>query len=166
MSEAFARIKVAFDAFQKRVKSFEDSENVPTTFQDACECAYEGLYKLKERIDRELEKSTDKCNLTKEEKRFCIDLFSDKFLSGLLQLRVVATHVVNDRAIKEQSFTLLSPDGFPMDLDYSASANAVFSSNIYSPYGVGEINHRQNLREAVKRIAHKIRKFESNNRGA
>lgn len=165
MSEAFARIKAAFDAFRKRVETFEKSENVTVDFQDACESAYEGLYKFKERIVRELEKPTAKCDLTKEEKKFCVDLFKDKFLIYLLQLRTVATHIVSDIAIKEKSFPFFSSDGSPMELDCAASVNALFSNNIFASknahYGVIHINHRHNLRDAVKRIASKIHKFEA-----
>ena len=159
MSQAFDGIMKDVSAFRLRVGNYEDVINKLNLCKDACESAYESLYKLKERIDKELE-NIDKTDITNIEEQCCRNIFQDNFLKGLLDLRTVATHIQNDQALRNGTFSILSPEGATIELSPSASAIAVFSHNIFvlenQRFGADSINHLNNLREAERRIVKKL----------
>ncbi len=151
------RIKIDFDAFCQRVEAYRGNYTNPNRQKDSCEAAYEGLYKLNQRIKNELRTGS----LNKQESSICHEILDDPFLNGLLELRTVATHIQSDTAKKRGYLQLYVPSGQLVDISCEVSAGSAFSNNIFElaepSSGIGEINHLENLNTAKKRIEKKLK---------
>ena len=154
-------IKLDFDAFRQRVESYRENCANPKLQKDSCEAAYEGLYKLNQRIKKELRSGV----LNKQETRICHEILDDYFLNGLLEFRTVSTHIQSDTAQKRGYIQLYVPSGQPVEISCEVSAGAVFSNNVFvlpKPHsGIDKINHLDNLNTALERIGKKLDKITS-----
>ena len=150
------RIKIDFDAFCKRVEAYRENIADPDRQKDSCEAAYEGLYKLIQRINKELQSGA----LNRQESSICHEIHDDHFLNGLLELRTVGTHIQSDTAKKRGYFQIYVPSGQPVVIPCEVSAGSAFSKNIFSlpkpSSGIDKINHLENLNVAKERIAKKL----------
>lgn len=156
MNISMERIKSDFAAFRQRVESYRENCANHGLQKDSCEAAYEGLYRLNQRINKELESG----DLNNQEKHICHELLTDTFLNGLLELRTVSAHIESDSAKKRGYIKIYVPSGQPVELSCEVSAGAVFSNNIFSILkshsGIDKINHLDNLNTAIKRIGNKL----------
>ena len=156
------RIKIDFDAFCQRVEAYRENIANPDRQKDSCEAAYEGLYKLIQRLKNELRSGA----LNKQESSICYEICDDHFLNGLLELRTVGTHIQSDTAKKRGYFQIYVPSGQPVEISCEVSAGSAFSNNIFtlpkSSSGIDKINHLENLNEAKKRIEKKLEKILTN----
>jgi hypothetical protein len=156
MNTSIRRIKSDFDAFCQRVESYREHCANHILQKDSCEAAYEGLYRLNQRIKKELESG----DLNTQQRRICHGLLEDKFLNGLLELRTVSAHIESDSAKKRGYIQIYVPSGQPVNFSCEVSAGALFSNNIFmtseSHSDSNKINHMDNLKTAVKRIGDKL----------
>jgi hypothetical protein len=159
MSKAMKSIVEDFEAFYRRVENYRLNINDQVARKDDCKAAYEGLYLLNQRIKNDLK---DK-DLEKKEKRVCHNLLDDCYLKGLLELRVIATHIKNDVSKKSGTTIIYSPSGPPVKINAEVSANSLFSDNIYevanASSGVNTIDHLKYLNAAKHRIAKELDKL-------
>jgi hypothetical protein len=156
------QIKRDFDAFCHRVEVYRENISKPERQKDSCEGAYEGLYKLIQRLKNELRSGA----LNRQEKNICHEICNDPFLNGLLELRTVATHIQSDTANKRGYLKIYAPSGPPVEISCEVTAGSAFSNNILtlptSSSGIDRINHLENLNEAKKRIENKLEKILKN----
>ncbi len=155
-------IKTDFDAFCQRIKTYQENISNPDRRKDNCEAAYEGLYKLIQRIKKELNSGT----LNKQESGICCEIRDDRYLKGLLKLRTVATHIQSDTAKKNGSIRMYVPEGSPVEISCEVSAGSMFSINTVifpkSPStSGGKIDHLHNLNTAKERIEKKLKTLTS-----
>lgn len=141
-----------FDAFSQRVEDYQAHKS-----KDKCEAAYEGLYKLFERIRHEIKSGKLKGN----DFRFCDDILNDSFLNGLIQLRTIATHIVSDTAQKKGFVQLYTTSGVPTEIPCEVSAAAAFNGDLFTysnvvSYGTNTIKHSDYLIAARDRIKRKL----------
>lgn len=146
------RIQADVNAFFERVECYLSHRANHDRHKDASEAAYEGLYKLSQRIKKELAEG----NLSKPENRVCNAIAQEKYLNGLLELRTIATHVKSDTAIKRGHLNLYMPSGQLISIDPELSAGAVFSHSTFRlpqpASGVSEFRHTELLSTAKARI--------------
>ena len=156
MNTSMERIKLDFDAFRQRVESYREKYANPRLQKDCCEAAYEGLYRLNQRIKKELGSGT----LDKQERCICHEIRDDNFLNGLLELRTVSVHIQSNTAQKRGSIQFYMPSGQPVEISCEVSAGAAFSNNVFvlpeSLSGIDKINHLDNLNTALERIRKKF----------
>lgn len=150
------RIKNDFDALCMRIGTYQENIANPDQHKDNCEAAYEGLYKLMQRIKKELISG----DLNKNEKSVCCEIQDDNFLNGLIEFRTIAAHIQSDTAKKRGHFQLYVPSGQSVEFDCEVSAVAAFSEKIFKlpmpSCGIETIDHLDNLRTAKERILKKI----------
>jgi len=149
-STSLQSISNDFAAFEKRVDTYVETITGPEHNKDACEAAYEGLYKLSERIKKELNSG----NLKKQEKNAIIKIRDDKFINSLITgLRKIATHVVSDTAEKLGGSDVYLPTGQPVTIPSDVSAGAAFAKvDLILPEEFANINHKNMLTTARQRI--------------
>lgn len=155
MSTPIDRIKKDFLAFTDRVDNYVNHKNDLGKCKDLCENAYEGLYKFKERVDKEYKNRQDNM-LTKSQLEKLKNIFDDdEFLISQLKIRNIATHITLDKGIE-----LYTKNNEPFTLVCDTSAGAFFSNNIYadikSRVGTNKIDHADDLTEVVRRLRKKI----------
>lgn len=163
MSVNIERIKTDFAAFCQRVEAYSQNYLNPSLQKDSCEAAYEGLYKLQQRINKEIRSG----NLSNDQLAVCHQIVADNFLVGLLEFRKVGTHIESDTAKKRGFFQIYIPSGQPVEISCEVSAGAAFSNNIFRlpdpSSGITEINHLENLKTAKERIEKKLNKIFNKN---
>lgn len=151
-SESMKRVLSDANALFERVETYLTDCTNHDRHKDACEAAYEGLYKLMQRIKKEL----DKGSLLMPEAHVCNAISQDKYFGGLLELRTVAAHVKSDTARKRGYLNLYMPSGQPLSIDPELSAGAVFAQPTFrlpQPVsGISELPHTEFLRTAKMRI--------------
>ena len=159
MDTPIDRIRNYFKAFEDRVDNYVSHKNDLEKCKDLCESAYEGLYKLKERVYTEFT-NRQGSNLTKPQITLLEKMFKDEFLIGLLKIRNAATHIIIDKNHKADDITLYTTSNEQFTLDCKTSAGALFSKNIFTTKdnksGANKIDHAGFLTEAVKRLRKKI----------
>jgi hypothetical protein len=151
-SQSMTRILTDMKAFSDRVESYLNDSTNPDRHKDACEAAYEGLYKLMQRIEKELKEGS----LNNPEKRICNKIVQDNYLKGLLPLRTIAAHIKSDTAQKQGCVHLYLPSGPPVSIDPNLSSGAVFVKPSFqlqiSTSGISEIRHPELLQTAKTRL--------------
>jgi len=149
-STSFRSISNDFAAFEKRVDTYVESISGPEHNKDDCEAAYEGLYKLSERIKKELKSG----NLTKQEKNAITKIRDDRFINSLITgLRKIATHIVSDTAENQGGSRVYLPTGKPVTIPSDVSAGAAFTNaDLILPEEFANINHKNMLTTARQRI--------------
>jgi len=162
MSAGMDQIKKYFSNFRHRVDAYKEQIGNPELRQDYCEAAYEGLYKLSQRIKKEM-KHVGHGGLDKSELAFCHNFLNDHYLNGLLQLRTVATHVVSDTGKKEGHITFYTPNNNEITLNFETSAAAAFSIDTLElpnqRSGVTSLSHLEELNAAIVRINKLLKDF-------
>ena len=156
------RIQTDLAAFNHRIDVYVENNTNPGRHKDSCEAAYEGLYKLIQRIKKELLSG----DLNKLELSVCHKICNDCFLIGLLKLRTVATHVKSGTAKKKEYIHLYDPSGQPIEIHSEVSAGPVFAESIFrndkSFSSKVPINHLHNLKTAKERIGKMLGAISSN----
>ena len=156
MSSSLVRIKKDFDAFCQRVETYRENVANPNRKKDSCEAAYEGLYKLIQRIKKEFSSGA----LSQQESSIFCEIRDDNYLNGLLELRTVAAHIQSDTARKRGAIYMYAPSGPQVEIPSEVSAGYVFSKNTFvlrePSFGISTINHLENLDVAKERIAKKL----------
>lgn len=162
MNTSMARIQTDLKAFNRRIDVYIENNANPGLHKDSCEAAYEGLYKLIQRIKKELLSG----DLNKLELSVCHSICDDRYLNGLLELRTVGTHIKSDTAKKKEYIRLYDPSGQPIEIDSDVSAGPVFAESIFrkgkSFSSKVTINHLQNLKTAKERIGKMLSTLSSN----
>ena len=156
MSDSLIRIRQDFEAFCQRVETYRDNIASPDRAKDSCEAAYEGLYKLIQRIKKEIRSGV----LTQQASSACCEIRDDNYLNGLLELRTVATHIQSDTARRRGAMYVYAPSGPRVEIPCEVSAGGAFSGNVLvlrkPSSGISTLNHLENLDTAIDRIAKKL----------
>lgn len=159
MNTPIDRIKSDFKDFKERVANYVTHKNDSHTCKNLCVIAYEGLYKFKQRIDKEL-RNRDKTKLTKSQTNQLKKMFDDSFLEGLLKVRNIATHITSNKNKDSNGIMIFSPKNEQIVIECETSAGALFASNIFSTNrsysGTNILDHASSLNEAVKRLEKKV----------
>ena len=159
MNSNVERIKKDFDAFCQRVETYQENVTNSDRRKDCCEAAYEGLYKLMQRIKKEIDSGA----LNKQESSVCCEIRDDLYLNGLLELRTVAAHIQSDTARKRGAIYIYAPSGPRVEIPSEVSAGSAFIENIFvlrtPSSGISTINHLDNFDAAKERIANKLKKI-------
>lgn len=160
MNTPIDRIKSDLMDFSERVSNYIANKNDPAKCKNLCEIAYEGLYKFKERVEKEF-RNRQKSNLTKSQISQLEKMFDDNFLIGLLKIRNVATHITPDKNDKSEGLVVFTPKNEQLLIECETSAGALFTNNVFpikkSNSGVGD--HAYFLTEAVNRLQKKVDKL-------
>lgn len=118
-----------------------------------CQLAYDQLYRLWQRIKKELDSNND---LSKGDRDACHKILEDCFLKELIGgLRVIGAHAVSDTGRKQGAIALRTPSGSPFAIPGDSSAGEVFAGPIFSfpeSASVSSLCHSEYLAEAEKRI--------------
>ena len=127
MSEGMRNVRQYWEELVSSVKAYEAKKNDPIDGARLRKDVYTSIYRLKERIEREMAKQS----LSAEEYRSCEKFVIDAYVKKLMEVRVIGDHVTNDKQSNIDGVALLTSDYGAVCLPAECSAMSVFGSDAF-----------------------------------